>query len=166
MQVISVVPYDPNWPDFFQKEAVLIKEALGTNCIAIEHTGSTSVPGLPAKPIIDMIPIVRNILEVDRCSKAMQALGYEIKGEHGMLFRRFFHKPTHNIHVYEEGHGEIERHINFRNWLRTHEEDKMRYANLKQELAKKFSTDIVSYCTGKEDFVMSIDAKAGSHGTR
>src|SRR3990167_219765 len=101
---IEVVLYSPEWPEMFASEAELIKQALGNNCITIHHIGSTSVPGLSAKPIIDILPVVRDIQEVDKATKAMESLGYEAKGEYGMAFRRYFQKGqnarTHNVHVY------------------------------------------------------------------
>jgi len=167
---VEVVPYDSNWPDLFTTEAVLIKQALGNNCIAIHHIGSTSIPGLSAKPIIDMLPVVRNILEVDQAIIAMENLGYESKGENGMAFRRFFQKGkdvrTHHVHVYEEGDTEIDRYLKFRDWMRSHNEDARSYAQLKLELAEKFPQDMLQYCFGKDDFVANIDAKDGFHGWR
>ena len=92
LKLIEVVPYEPNWPMEFEQEAGQIKKALGDNCIEIHHIGSTSIPNLAAKPIIDMIPVVLDISKVDSANAAMQALGYEAKGEYGMLFRRYFQK--------------------------------------------------------------------------
>jgi len=83
---IEVVEYDPSWPELFEVEAERIKQALGHNCIRIHHIGSTSIPGLSAKPVIDMLPVVRDIQEVDKATKAMESLGYEAKGEYGMAF--------------------------------------------------------------------------------
>src|SRR5580698_1970268 len=87
-RTIEVVPYNPEWPQMFEAEAALIKKALGDNCIAIHHIGSTSIPGLSAKPIIDILPVVKDILKVD--AKPIEALGYQAKGENGMAFRRYF----------------------------------------------------------------------------
>ncbi len=102
---IEVVPYNANWPVMFEQESTLIQHALGTNCLIIHHIGSTSVPGLPAKPIIDILPVVKNILGVDKTTTAMEGLGYQAKGEYGIVFRRFFQKGnnirTHHVHVYE-----------------------------------------------------------------
>lgn len=169
-KTIEVVSYDPNWPAMFQAEAELIKRALGNNCVAIHHIGSTSVPGLSAKPIIDILPVVRDIVEVDEAKNGMEFLGYEAKGEYGIAFRRYFQKGsdirTHNVHVYEEGDPEIDRYLKFRNWMRTHEDDARSYANLKLELATKFPQDILQYCFGKDAFVASIDAKDGFDGWR
>jgi GrpB-like predicted nucleotidyltransferase (UPF0157 family) len=164
-RIIEVVPYKNEWPNMFEAEAKLIKQALGENCLAIYHIGSTAVPGLAAKPVIDMLPVVKNILQVDSVTNAMAQLGYEAKGEFGIPFRRFFQKGgdqrTYHVHVFEEGNPEIERHIQFRDWMRTHSDDKEAYENLKKALSLKFPHDIVNYCMGKDDFIASIDAKTG-----
>lgn len=166
-QKVDVVPYDPNWPLAFKAEAEKIKLALGSNCLEVHHMGSTSVPGLSAKPILDLIPVVKDILAVDVCTSSMSALGYESKGEFGIPFRRFFKKAgVANVHVYEAGNPEIERHLKFRDWLITHPEDKGLYEGLKQALAQKYPDDIFSYCAGKSAFVAQIDAKAGFEGLR
>ncbi len=167
---IDVVDYDPRWPELFESEAEGIKQALGSNCIEIHHIGSTSIPGLRAKPIIDILPVVRNIQEVDKAIRAMEALGYEAKGEYGMAFRRYFQKGgnvrTHHVHVYQEGDPEISRYLKFRDWMRSHPSDAESYAKLKVELALKFPHDILQYCNGKDAFVASIDAKDGYEGWR
>jgi GrpB-like predicted nucleotidyltransferase (UPF0157 family)/GNAT superfamily N-acetyltransferase len=167
---IEIVEYDPDWPKLFKKEAEQIKKALGSNCIELHHIGSTSIPGLSAKPIIDMLPVVRNIQEVDKTTKAMESLGYEAKGEYGMAFRRYFQKGknirTHQVHVYQEADPEINRYLIFRDWMRSHPLDAKNYAALKLELAKKFPYDILQYCNGKDAFVASIDTKSGFNGWR
>ena len=167
---IEVEPYNPDWPRLFEEESAQIMGALGDNCIMIHHIGSTSVPGLDAKPLIDMIPVVRDILQVDCAEKEMQALGYTARGEAGMLFRRFFYKDniprTHNVHIFEEGNAEIDRHLMFRDWMRNHTDDRKNYADLKQRLAQEFTYDIDSYCFGKDQFVSEIDTKTGFDGLR
>lgn len=154
----------------FESEAKLIKQALGSNCITVHHIGSTSVPGLSVKPIIDILPVVRDIQEVDKATKAMEALGYEAKGEYGIAFRRYFQKGkhirTHHVHIYQEGDTEISRYLKFRDWMRSHDDDAISYAKLKKELAAKFPEDILNYCNGKDAFVASIDAKDGFDGWR
>jgi GrpB-like predicted nucleotidyltransferase (UPF0157 family)/GNAT superfamily N-acetyltransferase len=169
MNTIEVIPYNPNWPKMFAVEAELIKQALGDNCIAIHHIGSTSVPGLSAKPIIDILPVVQDIQAVDQATAAMEALGYDAKGEYGIAFRRYFQKGgntrTHNVHAFQEGDPEIGRYLKFRDWLRTHPADAEAYAQLKQQLANQ-TQDILQYCNGKDSFVASIDAKDGYDGWR
>lgn len=170
MKEIEVVPYNPDWPKLFAAEAAKIKQALGNNCVAIHHIGSTSVPYLPAKPIIDMIPVVLDLKQVDLVNDKMQALGYEVKGEHGILFRRHFvkRKPnaSFNIHIYENESPEIEHNLKFRDWMRTHAEDRKAYAELKQGLARQFPQDGTSYWLGKDKFIGSINIKAGWQGLR
>jgi|GEM_PF-180562 len=166
---IEVTPYNPQWSEMFASEAGLIKQALGDNCIKIHHIGSTSVPGLAAKPIIDMLPVVRNIQAVNQAAEAMESLGYEVKGEYGIAFRRYFQKNkkarNHNVHIYQEGDPEIDRYLKFRDWMRSHPEDAKAYAKLKRELAAN-SQDIMQYCNGKDVFVASIDEKDGYDGWR
>ena len=170
MRKIEVIEYDPSWPELFEVEAKQIQRALGPNCVAVHHIGSTAIPELSAKPVIDILPVVRNIQEVDNTTKAMESLGYEAKGENGIAFRRFFQKGgnlrTHHVHVYQEGDPEISRYLKFRDWMRTHPADAKKYGQLKAELAKKFPHDILQYCNGKDAFVASIDAKDGFDGWR
>lgn len=169
-QLVQVVPYDASWPQAFALEAERIKKAMGDNCLEVHHIGSTSIPGLAAKPVIDMIPVVADISQVDEANARMQALGYAINGEYGIPFRRYFHKGgsqrTHHIHAFEAGHVDIERHLKFRDWMRTHTEDREAYARLKQDLARQYPQDIMAYCLGKERFIADIDKKAGFNGLR
>ena len=169
-RIIEIVPYNLNWPLLFMEESRFIKQALGDNCIDIHHVGSTSIVGLSAKPVIDMIPVVKNILDVDKVIDKMVDLGYESKGEFGMPFRRFFMKGgdnrTHHAHVFEEHNPEINRHVKFRDWMREHEGDRKLYENLKIELAQKYSTDPIAYSLNKDLFISNIDAKTGCDGLR
>jgi GrpB-like predicted nucleotidyltransferase (UPF0157 family)/GNAT superfamily N-acetyltransferase len=162
LRTIEVVPYNPLWPQMFEAEAALIQKAMGENCIAVHHIGSTSIPGMSAKPIIDMMPVVRDIQKVE--AGPMEALGYEAKGEYGMAFRRYFQTSDRHVHVYEEGDPEIDRYLKFREWMRSHPDDAKAYAELKVELAAKFTHDILGYCNGKDAFVASIDQKDGYDG--
>lgn len=171
LSLIEVVPYNENWPKAFAKEAEKIREALGDNCIEIHHIGSTSVPGLAAKPLIDILPVVKDIHLVNEAISDMQKIGYEAKGEFGIPFRYFFTKSigtsrTHNVHAFEKGNSEIERHLNFRNWMRNKEDDRNAYALLKIKLAAEYPNDIYYYCCGKDNFVNEIDRKAGWNGYR
>jgi len=165
-KIVEVVSYYAHWPEMFDAEAKRIKQALGPNCIEIHHIGSTSVPGLCAKPIIDILSVVNDILEVDGTIHKMELHGYEFKGENGIAFRRFFQKEAYHVHVFEKGDTEIDRHLKFRDWMRTHEEDARDYAKLKLELAAKYSQDRSRYSMGKDLFIASIDAKDGYQGCR
>ncbi len=147
--MIEIVTHNPAWSKMFESEAVKIKKILGSNCINIYHIGSTSVPDLAAKPIIDIMPVVHDIKAVDLCNFNMQQLGYEVKGEYGFMLRRFFiKKNAFYVHVFEENNPEIERHLKFCDWMRNHPNDRNEYASLKEKLAQKFSHDRTSYCFG------------------
>jgi len=161
---IELVPYDTAWPDMFLHEAGFIRAALGPNCLEIHHIGSTAVPGLSAKPVIDMLPVVKDIIEVDAVVEAMQQLGYESKGEFGLPARRFFMKGgdnrNHHVHVFGKNNPEIERHLLFRDWIRTHPVDRAAYQKLKTELAAKFADDPLAYSANKDGLISAIELQA------
>ncbi|MGQ3889267.1 GNAT family N-acetyltransferase [Legionella sp. CNM-1927-20] len=168
---VEVVEYQANWPTLFSVEASLIQQALGANCITIHHIGSTSVPCLSAKPIIDILPVVKNISLVEKAVCQMEELGYCYRGEYGIPFRRYFQKAqgdkrTHHVHIFESGNSEIDRHLKFRDWMRAHTDDREAYAKLKKELALKYPNDIMNYCEGKDAFITHIDSKTGYTGLR
>lgn len=168
--VIEVVAYNPKWPQQFAQEAEKIQEALGTNCIGVHHVGSTSIPGIWAKPLLDIIPVVKDIMSVEPRVVNMEKLGYTYKGEHGIAFRRFFQKedptPTYNVHIYEENSPEIEHSFLFKEYLIEHPEEKRVYSDLKASLAKQHPDDITDYWLGKETFIRNILNKAGFKGYR
>lgn len=163
---IEVVPYDPAWSTMFAQEAALIRTALGKNCVAIHHVGSTSIPGLAAKPIIDMVPVVKDILHVD--TNALETMGYLDRGELGMLFRRFFpkgiSKRTHHLHIWEEGNPEIDKHLLFRAYLIENPAELKRYEDLKLNLAIKYSNDRNAYTLAKDDLITEMLEKSGFQG--
>lgn len=167
---VTVVDYNPQWPSLFEQEAAKIKMALGDNCVEIHHVGSTSIPHLAAKPLIDIVPVVRNIIDVDLCVSKMEQLGYQTKGENGIAFRRFFQKghphPTHNVHIYEQGSPEIEHNLLFRNYLRTHANERDAYGALKKQLAMLHPDDINTYWLGKEAFIQALLNKLDFKGYR
>lgn len=164
MRTVQIVPYDQTWPEQFLIESEYVKHALGSNCIVIYHIGSTAVPGLASKPVIDLMPVVLDINAVDLCNEAMEILDYTARGEDGIPLRRYFRKGshirTHHVHVFEQGNPQIDRHLRFRNWMRNNAEDRQAYENLKRRLAAQFSNDISAYCEGKNEFIASIDKKA------
>ena len=100
MRKVEVVPHDPRWRDAFEAEAKHVAAALGENVVAIHHIGSTAIPNIFAKPVIDLLVEVRDITEVDGQSSAMESLGYEVMGEYGIHGRRYFRKETKK----ESGH--------------------------------------------------------------
>lgn len=163
---ILVEPYSPEWPELYRNEASLLAEVFGDLLAAIHHIGSTAVPGLPAKPVIDIIIGVYDFERVDELSPAMESLGYEAWGEYGMEDRRFFPKGgnrrSHHVHVFPAGHPQIARHLRFRDYMRAHPRDVHEYAALKEELAARFPHDIDGYCDGKDEFIAETDRRAAA----
>jgi len=162
---IEVVPHHPNWVAMFDAEAEDIAVILGEELVAIHHIGSTAIPGIKAKPVIDLLVEVHDIEKIDAFNDAMIGLGYESLGEHDIPGRRFFRKPdeftrTHHVHTFGTGHPDIDRHLNFRDYLIAHPEEAQAYGHLKEDLARRFPEDIESYVEGKSEFIREIDVKA------
>lgn len=158
MRSIVVVPYDPTWPEQFRRAAAEIAAVFGQELISIHHIGSTSIPGLRAKPIIDIMPVVRHIEQVEAFNSAMIELGYEPRGEYGIPGRRYFVKGSdtqhlHHVHTYEPDNPEVARHLDFRDYLVAQPERARQYADLKVALAGQFPHDIFGYMAGKDAFI-------------
>ncbi len=166
MKKVDVVPHNPRWRNAFEAEAKHIGAALGENVAAIHHIGSTAIPGIYAKPVIDLLVEVGNITEVDERSSVMEAFGYEAMGEFGIPGRRYFRKDnqegirTYQIHVFEAGSAQVDRHLAFRDYMIAHPEDARKYSELKRKLAKEHSQSINGYVDGKDSFIKEIDRKA------
>lgn len=159
---ITVTPYNPDWPHIFEAEALKIKKSLGINCLAIHHIGSTSVPGLLAKPVIDMIAVIKN---PEEAIPQLESLGFTYKGECNIPMRFYFNRSQGvetNLHVYPEGHPEIELNLLFRDYLRNHSEARDQYAELKTNLLKEKSSyeknnfSLTGYNLGKDAFIRQI----------
>lgn len=162
---VIVVDYDPTWPEKFQAEEKKIRAILGDNCAAVYHIGSTSVPGLAAKPVIDIMPVVYDLKAVDLVADDFRQIGYEYMGEWGIPGRRYLRKGgnqrTHHLHIFAQSDTEnIRSNLAFPNYLRTHEAVKQEYALLKKKLAAQFPYDIEAYCKGKDAFIKAVDAAA------
>ncbi len=152
---IKVVDYNPAWKDLYCAEAQNISAILGDDLLAIYHIGSTAVEGLAAKPIIDIMPVVREITAVDRFNAEFEALGYEPMGEFGIPGRRYFRKGgnnrTHHVHVFDARNREdIDRHLAVRDFLRAHPGAAREYGALKRGLAEIFTQDNEGYSDGKD----------------
>ncbi|MFY0759995.1 GrpB family protein [Metabacillus dongyingensis] len=162
---IKVVDYSQNWNYEYKIEEQSIKTFLQEEFVNSFHIGSTSVPGLKAKPIIDILLVVHDISELDTYSEQFESLGYEVMGEFGIEGRRYFRKGgdnrTHQIHAFQyDNIQEIERHLAFRDYLRQSPEISKEYGELKSKLADKYPTDIDGYGDGKDDFIKKIEKKA------
>lgn len=163
---IVVVPHDQAWKQAFVDEAGRIAQALGNCVVAIHHIGSTAIPGIYAKPIIDFLVEVDHIVNVDARTSALEGLGYVGMGEYGIPGRRYFRKDdragirTHQIHSFAHDSGEVVRHLAFRDYLIAHPERAQRYSELKRRLAAEFPHDIDGYMDGKDPFIKQAESDA------
>lgn len=160
---VRLSDYDKNWVQMFEDEAQLLKELFGHEVINFEHFGSTAIPGMKAKPVIDMMCIVNDIEKIDTFNNQMQSLGYDVAGEWGIKGRRLFRKGgenrTHHIHFYQLGNPQIERHLAFRDYLLAYPDEASKYSQFKEELARKY--DLTSgYSPAKKAFVSDMEKKA------
>lgn len=164
---IKIVDYDANWPRKFDTHAKIIDNVIGASALRIEHIGSTSVPGLAAKPIIDILVVVANSAEESAYLPPLEAVGYELRvrepdwNEHRML--RTPEKDVH-VHVYSTGCKEIERYLIFRDRLRQNLEDRNRYERTKRVLAVKEWADRNEYANAKTEVIESIIAASRNGG--
>lgn len=160
---ITLVEYDLTWPKLFEREAKRIQAILGCKAIKIEHVGSTSVPGLCAKPIIDMLLIVKNSADESSYVSALTEAGYKLKiREPEWYEHRLFKGPDTdiNLHVFSVGTPETERMILFRDWLRFNESDREKYAQMKRKLAKNKWRHVQHYADAKTSIVHEIMERA------
>ena len=165
-KTVDVVAYDENWPCLFLAEKELLTDIFGDNVVRIEHFGSTSVPGLAGKPIIDIFVIVHDAENTERCNETMKSHGYLVRGEEPSgckVFNKFtddFCTRTHKVNVCDEGNQFSINALLFRDFLRINQEVCHQYENLKKELSRKYHNDPIAYGNGKHDFVMEIIEEA------
>jgi GrpB-like predicted nucleotidyltransferase (UPF0157 family) len=171
MRKVEVVPHELKWREAFEVESKSVADALGGNVVTVHHIGSTAIPSIYAKPVIDLLIEVKDIIEVDGKNSAMESLGYEVMGEYGIPGRRYFRKDnqkgdrTHHIHAFEVGSDQIERHLAFRDYMLAHPEDAQKYSELKRELARTHPQNIDKYVDGKDEFIKGMDKKAAQWRT-
>ena len=165
VRAVEVVAYQPVWRAQFEEEAAVLRALLGPQIVSVHHIGSTSVPGLAAKPIIDVLVQVRDIEAVDGLDAQMRAAGYLPRGENGIPGRRYFRRETagrhtHHVHVYQVGHPRVRDHLAFRDYLAAHPAQAAAYGALKQELAARYPRDIDAYQAGKGAFILMLVERA------
>jgi GrpB-like predicted nucleotidyltransferase (UPF0157 family) len=156
---ILVIEYDPGWPDRFHYEAERIRTALGEQSLLIEHVGSTSVPGLPAKAIIDILLVVADSANELEYAPALEGAGYTLHvREPGWHEHRMFTGPHNdvNLHVFSAGCPEISGMVAFRDWLRTNEADRELYARCKRTLAQQEWKYTQNYADAKSPVIEEI----------
>ena len=173
MDEIEIVEPDPRWPEMFLVEAARLRRALDPALVIdIDHFGSTAIPGLAAKPIIDILITAHSIVAAAAAIKPLLTLGYVFWEDNPRKDRMFFVKGmpphgqrrTHHVHIMEPG-DELQRQLLFRDYLRAHPDEAQRYAALKRDLAQRHRHDREAYTSAKNDYVASITAKAQRAGT-
>lgn len=170
---IYILEYDPTWAQVFEQMAGVLRAKLGDLALAIEHVGSTSVPGLPAKPIIDLDVVVAEH-DVPLAIEKLQELGYVHRGNRGIEGREAFERDgldvprdgkgtlwmVHHLYICPRNSPELRKHLAFRDYLRSHPESMQEYGRIKRELAARFSNERAAYTDAKTDFIASIMAQA------
>jgi GrpB-like predicted nucleotidyltransferase (UPF0157 family) len=162
---VTIAEYDPAWPVLFGREASRIRAALGRSALLVEHAGSTSVPGLAAKPIIDIVLAVPDSADEAAYVPAMEAAGYALWSREPDWFEhRMFKGPDTdiNLHVFTAGSAEIDRMLLFRDWLRVNEADRAAYLEVKRDLAKRTWRHVQHYADAKSAVVEEILARAAA----
>lgn len=162
---VELVPYRPEWERLYRSESVRILRACGGQVTVVEHIGSTAVPGLSAKPILDLMPGIERLENGPPTIPAMESLGYACRGEHGILGRLYFEmvrggRRVAHAHMFVVGTADWERHILFRDYLRAHPGTAQAYEELKQTLAARYRNDRPAYTDAKSDFIRSVVARA------
>lgn len=157
MREIIIVPYDRRWPLLFESEKALLEATLGKVIVEIHHIGSTSVSGLAAKPVIDILLEVANLSELDNCNAELAHIGYTARGENGISERRYFTKGgdqrTHQVHAFMAGSSQIIRHLAFRDYLIKNKAVAEQYAGIKRAAALACENDIYRYSVLKAGFI-------------
>ncbi len=162
---VVIVPYDPSWPEVYETEATILRRCLGGVVRSMEHVGSTAVPGLPAKPIIDILAGVDGRPDAERCKEALVPVGYEDASagddpDWYWCLGKGPHSPGYHLHLVREGSAFQRRHVVFRDWLQAHQEVAEDYAQLKMRLAETYRNDRSAYTAGKTAFIEGILKKA------
>lgn len=164
---VIVLPYDDAWRQSFIDISAELREALGELALRIEHVGSTSVPGLAAKPIIDVDVVISDYSMLDAVNAALQTIGYYHQGDFGIAGREAFgydgkeHLQKHHLYVCPQDSAELNRHISFRDYLRTHPDAVREYSRVKAEGAALYPHDIDKYIEHKSPFIAGIYREIG-----
>jgi GrpB-like predicted nucleotidyltransferase (UPF0157 family) len=165
---VVIVEYDPHWPELFEELRAPVVAALGELVVIVEHVGSTAVPSLAAKPIIDMDVVVPSVADIPEAIRRLASLGYVHRGDLGIAGREAFTspagKPRHHLYVCALDSEELHRHRRFRDYLLTHPEEAGAYGALKRAAARRFAEDRAAYNEAKTRFVEAVLQRASSGG--
>ncbi|MDR4946507.1 GrpB family protein [Neobacillus cucumis] len=165
MRKTKILPWTEEWEKSYSQEEEILKEIIKGELVDIFHIGSTSVSAIGyAKPIIDILMVVKDIEKVDLYNEELRKIGYEPKGENGISGRRYFPKGdenrTHHLHIFQVGNENIKTHLDFKDYLIKHPDDARSYGELKTKLAKQFPKNHYKYQTEKQEFVNELIKKA------
>jgi len=163
-QEIVIAEYDPEWPRWFEQAGERIREALGDKVLRLDHVGSTAVPGLPAKPLIDINLVVDDTTDEDAYVPPLEAIGYELRVREPDWYQHRLlrgHDPPVNLHVFPPNCEELPRMLLFRDHLRENEADRELYARTKRELAAQEWKYVQNYADAKTAVVQEILSRAG-----
>lgn len=161
-----VVPHNPEWTSRFTREVAALQAALMPLDVTFHHIGSTAIPGIRAKPIVDLLGETNDLEAIDARSDTFRHLGYEIMGEYGIEQRRYFRKfngdgvRTHHVHIFEMGSPHAVRHLAFRDYLRAHSECAAAYSELKARLSASDNLSWDDYVDGKSPFIRATEQAA------
>jgi GrpB-like predicted nucleotidyltransferase (UPF0157 family) len=160
----EIVPYSPDWPKWYEKESALLRNVFKNSLLDIQHVGSTAIPGMAAKPQLDILIQVQDIIESDMLEEAMQAVGYQAYGnalkQGGRMFSRWDGDvKTVNVHVFQADSPIVQRYISVRDFLLTHPKEAEAYAQLKLDLYKKYPSDYLKYRELKDPYIDALRAR-------
>lgn len=156
------------WALAFEREASAVMDALSDLHIELHHIGSTAIPGIVAKPVIDMLCVVPMVEDLDVRAHRLVALRYEAMGEFGISGRRYFRRDaldgarTHQLHAFAAGSPDVARHLDFRDYLRAFPAEAAAYEALKQRLAESCGSDMRAYSDGKTEFIRAVERRAAA----
>ncbi len=162
---VVLAPYDPRWAETAAAEARRISAAIGLSLMRVEHIGSTAIPGMAAKPTVDLMPVVASENDLDTCRAPMEALGYLWRGEYGIPGRRYSvleqsGKRLFHVHIFAEGNESIARHQAFRDYLRAHRDEALAYEAVKRAAAAAHPWNSMAYNDHKSDWVRACQQRA------
>jgi len=165
---VRIVEYDPAWAEMAAAEIGLIEAAVGEGAVRVDHVGSTSVPGLAAKPIVDLQLSVADVVARDVYVGPLEGLGYLFAPDPDSPDFHFFGKPaerprTFHLHVCQAGSEDERRHLALRDYLRAHPDEVARYAALKRDLVTRHPEDRLAYIEGKDEYVAALERRALKH---
>lgn len=163
--IVELVPPNEEWPALARAAGEHFAQALGDNLVTVHHIGSTSIPGIYAKAILDLLPEVRSLERLDEARPQIEALGYAYWGEYGLPGRRFCPRVVEgvrrvNVHCYQTDHPELVRHLAFRDYLRAHPETARAYEAEKRRCARLHALDAFAYTECKSDWIKATERLA------